>query len=75
MHVYIYEHPGCCFLALINICFSDLNYCGTHQPCQNGGTCENIAPDEYRCVCIKGFSGTNCEISKCLFLNIYVPQT
>lgn len=42
--------------------FPDLNYCGTHEPCANGGTCENTAPDRYRCSCAEGFSGTNCEV-------------
>ena len=40
----------------------DLNYCGRHEPCQNGGTCENPAPDQYLCTCAEGFSGPNCEV-------------
>ncbi|KAJ8873822.1 hypothetical protein PR048_024658 [Dryococelus australis] len=40
----------------------DLNYCGTHEPCTNGGTCENTAPDQYLCTCSEGFSGLNCEV-------------
>ncbi|KAF7990587.1 hypothetical protein HCN44_000392 [Aphidius gifuensis] len=43
------------------LCDQDLNYCGTHEPCQNGGTCENTAPDQYRCTCRDGFSGPTCE--------------
>lgn len=39
----------------------DLNYCGTHEPCQHGGTCENTAPDQYLCRCAEGFSGADCE--------------
>ncbi|VVC92301.1 unnamed protein product [Leptidea sinapis] len=39
----------------------DLNFCGTHEPCQHGGTCENTAPDQYLCKCAEGFSGVDCE--------------
>ncbi|XP_049960051.1 protein jagged-1b [Schistocerca serialis cubense] len=44
------------------LCDQDLNTCGTLDPCQNGGTCENTAPDQYRCTCPEGFSGLNCEV-------------
>lgn len=39
-----------------------MNYCGTHEPCLNGGTCSNTAPDQYFCTCPEGFSGSKCEI-------------
>lgn len=41
---------------------TDLNYCGTHEPCMHGGTCENTAPDQYRCTCAEGLSGVRCEV-------------
>ncbi|XP_029351680.1 protein jagged-2b isoform X1 [Echeneis naucrates] len=44
------------------LCDKDLNYCGRHQPCVNGGTCMNTEPDEYYCACPQGFSGKTCEI-------------
>lgn len=28
----------------------------------HGGTCENTAPDQYRCTCAEGLSGKQCEI-------------
>lgn len=43
---------------------SDLNYCGTHQPCKNGGTCTNTEPNEYQCECQEGFRGRNCDIGE-----------
>lgn len=40
----------------------DLNYCGTHEPCKHGGTCQNTAPDKFHCTCAEGLSGERCEI-------------
>lgn len=44
--------------------FPDLNYCGRHQPCVNGGTCMNTEPDEYHCACPQGYSGKTCQIGE-----------
>ncbi|KAM4633960.1 protein jagged-2b isoform 3-T3 [Polymixia lowei] len=46
------------------LCDKDLNYCGRHQPCVNGGTCMNTEPDEYQCVCPQGYSGKTCQIAE-----------
>uniref|UniRef100_A0A6Q2XEI4 Delta-like protein n=1 Tax=Esox lucius TaxID=8010 RepID=A0A6Q2XEI4_ESOLU len=46
------------------LCDKDLNYCGRHQPCVNGGTCMNTEPDEYHCTCPDGYSGKTCEIAE-----------
>uniref|UniRef100_A0A4W6FR58 Delta-like protein n=1 Tax=Lates calcarifer TaxID=8187 RepID=A0A4W6FR58_LATCA len=46
------------------LCDKDLNYCGRHQPCVNGGTCMNTEPDEYYCACPQGYSGKNCQIAE-----------
>ncbi|KAJ8285050.1 hypothetical protein COCON_G00039000 [Conger conger] len=43
------------------LCNKDLNYCGTRQPCLNGGTCSNTGPDKYQCSCPEGYSGVDCE--------------
>uniref|UniRef100_A0A3Q2PMY3 Delta-like protein n=1 Tax=Fundulus heteroclitus TaxID=8078 RepID=A0A3Q2PMY3_FUNHE len=45
-------------------CDKDLNYCGRHQPCINGGTCLNTEPNLYYCACPPGYSGKNCEIAE-----------
>ncbi|XP_029699963.1 protein jagged-1b isoform X2 [Takifugu rubripes] len=45
------------------LCDKDLNYCGNHQPCKNGGTCTNTEPNEYQCECQDGFRGRNCDIA------------
>ena len=39
--------------------FSDIDECQS-QPCQNNGTCQNLAGG-YLCNCKAGFSGFNCE--------------
>uniref|UniRef100_A0A668ANB6 Delta-like protein n=1 Tax=Myripristis murdjan TaxID=586833 RepID=A0A668ANB6_9TELE len=46
------------------LCDKDLNYCGRHQPCVNGGTCMNTEPDEYHCACPQGYSGKTCQIAE-----------
>ncbi|KAM9703574.1 protein jagged-2b isoform 1-T1 [Menidia menidia] len=46
------------------LCDKDLNICGRHQPCVNGGTCMNTEPDKYHCACPQGYSGMNCEITE-----------
>jgi len=45
------------------LCDRDLNYCGTHEPCKNNGTCQNIAPGRYKCNCEDGFTGVDCDIN------------
>ncbi|XP_028808987.1 protein jagged-2b [Denticeps clupeoides] len=70
-------HPGCVHGTCIKpwqcnceknwgglLCDKDLNYCGTHRPCVNGGTCMNTEPGEYSCACPEGYSGKNCEIAE-----------
>uniref|UniRef100_A0A8C3AIP3 Delta-like protein n=1 Tax=Cyclopterus lumpus TaxID=8103 RepID=A0A8C3AIP3_CYCLU len=67
-------HPGCVHGTCVepwqclcdtnwggHLCDKDLNYCGTHQPCLNSGTCINTGPDKYQCTCAEGYSGSNCE--------------
>ncbi|KAJ8250185.1 hypothetical protein COCON_G00221070 [Conger conger] len=67
-------HPGCVHGTCIEpwqclcdtnwggqLCDKDLNYCGTYQPCRNGGTCSNTGPDKYHCACQDGYSGVTCE--------------
>ncbi|XP_063296241.1 protein jagged-2 isoform X1 [Pelobates fuscus] len=46
------------------LCNKDLNFCGTHRPCLNGGTCMNAEPDKYHCICPEGYLGKNCEIAE-----------
>uniref|UniRef100_A0A8C4RE62 Delta-like protein n=1 Tax=Erpetoichthys calabaricus TaxID=27687 RepID=A0A8C4RE62_ERPCA len=53
------------------LCDKDLNYCGNHQPCLNGGTCANAEPNEYQCICKEGFRGKDCEIGEALYSSFY----
>lgn len=41
---------------------SDIDYCA-ELPCQNNGTCLDLLND-YNCMCLNGFNGDNCTISK-----------
>ena len=47
---------------VINPNFPGTNECAD-PPCQNGGTCLDLEKDHY-CVCVVGWSGDNCTISK-----------
>ena len=38
---------------------SDVDECGS-SPCQNGATCVDLV-NKYRCTCLRGFTGVNCE--------------
>lgn len=44
------------FLSAVNLC--------ANNPCKNGGKCQVIGVDEFRCQCAKGFVGKNCEKGK-----------
>ncbi len=49
------------FFQMIRVLFiSDLNEC-TPDPCQNGATCVDELFD-YRCMCVDGYDGVNCQI-------------
>ena len=39
--------------------FAAKNHC-YRSPCQNNGNCSNL-PDTYKCTCLPGFTGQNCE--------------
>ena len=55
--------------------FSDINEC-VPDPCQNGGTCEDLV-GSYRCSCKTGYSGDNCQtgdnICNLRVLHIHYP--
>lgn len=42
----------------------DLDFCGSHTPCQHDAICINIRPNEYACRCTDGFEGQDCELGK-----------
>jgi len=49
----------------------DQNYC-RHQPCQNGGSCQNTGLDEYNCTCPAGYTGTDCETGNVNFIGFFL---
>lgn len=40
---------------------ADLFPCQRHTPCQDGATCTNNGYGGYRCTCVAGYTGTNCQ--------------
>eukprot|EP00057_Strongylocentrotus_purpuratus_P024082 XP_011678556.1 PREDICTED: uncharacterized protein LOC105445117 [Strongylocentrotus purpuratus] len=44
------------------LCDQDLDFCGSHTPCQHDAICINIRPNEYACRCTDGFEGQDCEL-------------
>ncbi|XP_060073482.1 basement membrane-specific heparan sulfate proteoglycan core protein-like [Ylistrum balloti] len=40
---------------------TDRDICN-RRPCLNGGLCESLAINDYRCVCPESFTGTHCEM-------------
>ena len=52
--------------SLTNTKISDTNECAP-APCKNGATCVDLV-GSYRCDCMAGYSGSNCETSKNLIL-------
>jgi hypothetical protein len=54
-------HKMCFFVSDIDECMSD--------PCQNNGTCTDQI-NAYKCQCVLGFNGTNCENS--MFYQLYI---
>ena len=50
----------------------DADECSS-RPCQNGGTCSTPAFDMYKCACLTGYTGTNCETGN-YGLNAYLFQ-
>ena len=50
-----------CFCLLIDISpTAAVNECVVTKPCKNGATCVDLK-DGYRCLCIPGFTGKDCE--------------
>ena len=43
------------------IIFADINECVPQNPCKNGGSCHNEI-GSYRCTCVAGSIGDNCQI-------------
>lgn len=41
------------------------------EPCQNNGVCQpDLSGYDYSCQCVNGFTGRNCETSKCLCFTV-----
>ena len=49
-------------LQIIFFLFIDIDECAP-APCQNAATCVDLVGN-YRCDCVNGYSGSDCETSK-----------
>lgn len=52
---------------------ADIDSC-SKEPCENNGTCTNLV-NNYLCVCVAGFNGTNCENGKDTLYNISLSSS
>lgn len=59
-------------LSLVSFPHQEVLECSS-DPCQNGGTCTDLQ-NAYRCTCMLGFEGDNCEhnINDCY--NVTCPE-
>ena len=48
------------------ISHTDINEC-LPNPCGNGGTCKDLI-NGYKCTCVSGYDGTNCDNSKISYI-------
>ena len=52
--------------------YLDAEECAS-QPCQNGGQCfDGLGTNAYACLCLAGWTGTNCENGKLVLSQIFV---
>lgn len=59
--ILILDAIKCCVIIQKYLyCYVDIDECASN-PCQNGGTC-NDAVNSYTCLCVPGYTGSNCEI-------------
>ena len=59
-----------CMVYWNNVFLStDVNEC-TSLPCNNGGTCVD-GVNEYTCQCMAGYTGGDCQTSKCHFTYLF----
>jgi len=52
-----------CIIGLVNLSFNIFLASGCTLGCQNGGQCQQTAPNTYACVCPPEYTGTQCETS------------
>jgi hypothetical protein len=64
---YQYVYPPLCILILFLLYFMLLLFLGTScfgsSPCENGGSCYNVANYGFNCSCPAGFAGELCQIA------------
>ncbi len=56
-------------ISLLTVLLISDDHCASY-PCEHGGTCKNTGKEDYKCICVDGYDGKNCELRFCTLQQI-----